>query len=313
MKKYIPGERCYNGYKLNTNENAFSTSKNCYFLLNIISKNFKKFKYYPNSNNLYLTKIISNIYNLNENNIFICNGSDEGLFFLFFLFKNFKIKIPKISYPFYKIYSNFFNIYKKEVKYSKILKYKNIIFPNPNSPSGEFIKKKQLINKIIKKNFLIIDEAYCDFYNLGLKNNINENNNLIIVNTLSKSFSNAGIRIGFIFSNKKIINKIKIIKQCFNSYTINIISNIISIECLKDIDYLYYNIQKINYLKLLFNFIFKKKNKGNFICLKKKIDFLFFFKKKNFFFRYFNNNILRITITNFIIFNKILSILKIWS
>ncbi|ATX33497.1 hypothetical protein CUN91_00850 [Candidatus Carsonella ruddii] len=313
MKKYIPGERCYKGYKLNTNENIYSSSKNCFFLLKIISKNFNKFKFYPNSENLHLTKIISKIYNLNKNNIFISNGSDEGLFFLFFLFKNFKIKIPKQSYPFYKIYSNFFKIYTKEVKYKNILKYKNIIFPNPNSPSGEFFKNFFLIKKIKKKNFLIIDEAYSEFYNLGLKKKIKIKNNLIIINTLSKAFSIAGIRIGLIFSNKKIINKIKYLKQCFNSYTIDIVSNSISIECLKDKHFLFLNIQKINYLKLLFNFIFKKKQKGNFICLKKKIDFFIFFKKKNFFFRYFKNNILRITVSKYKIFKIILNNLKKWS
>ncbi|MBY0585478.1 hypothetical protein K5B08_01115, partial [Candidatus Carsonella ruddii] len=118
--------------------------KNCHFLLKIISKNYDKFKFYPNSENFYLIKIISKLYNIKEKNIFISNGSDESLFFLFFLFKNFKIKIPKISYPFYNIYTIFFNIYKKKVNYKKILKYKNIIFPNPNSPSGDFFKKKKI-------------------------------------------------------------------------------------------------------------------------------------------------------------------------
>ncbi|MBY0585396.1 hypothetical protein K5B08_00595, partial [Candidatus Carsonella ruddii] len=94
---------------------------------------------------------------------------------------------------------------------------------------------------------------------------------------------------------------------------IDIISNNIAIECLKDIDYLFYNTQKINYLKILFNFIFKKNTKGNFICIIKKIDFFYFFKKKYFFFRYFKKNIIRITIPKYKILKKFLIILKKWS
>ncbi|UNB92139.1 aminotransferase class I/II-fold pyridoxal phosphate-dependent enzyme [Candidatus Carsonella ruddii] len=310
---YIPGERCFKGNKLNTNENIFSTSKNCVFLLKILKNNIEKIKFYPHSDNLYLTKIISNFYKINKNKIFICNGSDEGLFLIFFLFKNFKIKIPKISYPFYNVYSNFFKIYRKKVKFKNILKFKNIIFPNPNSPSGEYYKKNILIKKIYKKNFLILDEAYSEFYNLGLKNIINNNNNLIIINTLSKAFSMAGARLGVIFSNKFIINKLKFIKKNFNSYNINTITNYISIESIKDRNYLIYNIQKNNYYKLLFNFLFKKKSFGNFICLKKKIDFFFFFKKNNFFFRYLKYNIIRISISNFKNLKKIFIIFNKWS
>ncbi|XZR52658.1 MAG: aminotransferase class I/II-fold pyridoxal phosphate-dependent enzyme [Candidatus Carsonella ruddii] len=311
---YIPGTRCYKGNKLNTNENQFSISKNIFFLLNIISNNFEKLKLYPDYKNTQFIKTISKIYGINNNQVFISNGSDESLFFLFFLFKNFKLKIPKTSYPFYNVYSSFYKITKKNIKFKDILKLKNIFLAIPNSPTGEYFKKKYILKKIFKKKFFIIDEAYSEYYNLGYKKYINENNNLIIINTLSKSFSAAGIRIGFIFSNKYIINKIKLIKQCFNSYNINTISNCIGIECLKDKHYLFFKIQKNNYLKLLFDIFFnnKKKEKGNFIFLNKKIDFFFFFKKKQMFFRFFKKNV-RITISNFKIFKLIIFFFFFWS
>ncbi|WMC20528.1 MAG: aminotransferase class I/II-fold pyridoxal phosphate-dependent enzyme [Candidatus Carsonella ruddii] len=312
--KYVPGIRCYNGYKLNTNENQFSISRNIFFLLKIISNNFEKLKFYPDFNNTQFINTISKIYKINKNKIFISNGSDESLFFLFFLFKNFKLKIPKNSYPFYNVYSSFYKIFKKNIQFKNILKLKNIFLAIPNSPTGEFFKKKIILKKIFKKNFLIIDEAYSEYYNFGYKKYVNKNNNLIIINTLSKSFSAAGVRIGFIFSNKYIINKIKLIKQCFNSYNINTISSCIGIECIKDTHYLFFKIQKNNYLKLLFNIFFKnnKKEKGNFIFLKKKIDFFFFFKKKNIFFRFFKKNI-RITISNFKTFILIINYFFFWS
>ncbi|XZR53069.1 MAG: aminotransferase class I/II-fold pyridoxal phosphate-dependent enzyme [Candidatus Carsonella ruddii] len=314
MIKYTPGVRCYKGNKLNTNESQFSISKNIFFLIKIISKNFEKLKFYPDYNNTHFIKMISKIYKINENEIFISNGSDESLFFLFFLFKNFKLKIPKISYPFYNVYSSFYKIIKKNIKFKNILKLKNIFLAIPNSPTGEYFKKEYILKKIIKKKFLIIDEAYSEYYNFGYKKYINKNNNLILINTLSKAFSAAGVRIGFIFSNKSIIEKIKLIKQCFNSYNINIISNCIGIESLKDKDYLFLKIQKNNYIKFLFNIFFnnKKKEYGNFIFLNKKIDFFFFFKKKKIFFRFFKKNI-RITISNFKIFKIIINYFFLWS
>ncbi|BFI90887.1 aminotransferase class I/II-fold pyridoxal phosphate-dependent enzyme [Candidatus Carsonella ruddii] len=312
--KYIPGIRCYKGNKLNTNENQYSISKNIFFLLKIISNNFEKLKFYPDYNNTHFINVISKKYKIKKDEIFISNGSDESLFFLFFLFKNFKLKIPKISYPFYNVYSNFYKIIKKNIYFKNILKLKNIILAIPNSPTGEFFKKKYILNKISKKNFFIIDEAYSEYYNFGYKKNINLNNNLIVTNTLSKAFSGAGLRIGFIFSNNIIIKKIKKIKQCFNSYNINTISNCIGIECIKDTDFLFFKIQKNNYIKLLFNTFLKnkKKEKGNFVFINKKIDFFFFFKKKNFFFRFFKKNI-RITISDFKTLILIINIFFSWS
>ncbi|WMC19333.1 MAG: aminotransferase class I/II-fold pyridoxal phosphate-dependent enzyme [Candidatus Carsonella ruddii] len=314
MIKYTPGIRCFKGKKLNTNENQFSISKNIFFLLNIISKNFEKLKFYPDYNNTQFINVISKNYKINKKKIFISNGSDESLFFLFFLFKNFKLKIPKISYPFYNVYSSFHKIIKKNIKFKNILKLKNIFLAIPNSPTGEYLKKKNIIKKINKKKFFLIDEAYSDYYNFGYKKYINNNNNLIIINTLSKAFSAAGIRIGFIFSNNYIIEKIKLIKQCFNSYNINIISNFIGIETLKDKDFLFFKVQKNNYLKFLFNIFFNKKKKehGNFVFLNKNIDFFFFFKKKNIYFRFFKKNI-RITIPNFKIFKLITVFYNFWS
>ncbi|BCG49288.1 aminotransferase class I/II-fold pyridoxal phosphate-dependent enzyme [Candidatus Carsonella ruddii] len=309
---YSPGKRYYFGHKLNANENWFSTSKNIIFLIKTISKNFEKLKFYPDSDNFYFTQIISKTYNLKKKEIFICNGSDEGLFFLFFLFKNFKIKIPKISYPFYNVYSSFNKIYTKKIKYKKIINFNNIIFPSPNSPYGVFFKKKEIINKINKRNFIIIDEAYCEFYNMGYTKYISNNNNLIIIKTLSKSFSLAGSRIGIIFSNEKIIKKLNFIKHCFNSYTIDTINNLIGIESIKDKNYLYYKMQKNNFFKLLLNFFFKKKNEGNFICIPKNIDFNFYFSKKYFFFRNYNF-LLRITISNYFILKKIIKNYFLWS
>ncbi|AFP83732.1 histidinol phosphate aminotransferase [Candidatus Carsonella ruddii CS isolate Thao2000] len=320
MKEYLPGVRINNGFKLNTNENIYNCSTNLYFLINIIKNHFDRIKYYPDSENFFLKKIISKKFNIKNKNLFICNGSDEGLFFIFLLLKKKILKIYNFTYPFYKVYCDFNKILYKKIKIKKKLLFSNIIFPNPNSPTGNiFLFKKN--NKLINNKFIIIDEAYSDFYQNNYIKFINKKNNLIVIKTFSKYYSIANLRVGFIISNEFIINKLNKIKHCFNSYTVNSISSYLSIECIKDFNYYYFISQKINFLKIIFkntilkNFIILK-SFCNFLLIKINIDFFFFFKKKKIFFRIFylkNEIFIRLTIPNFKILKLIYFFLKKWN
>ncbi|AFP83542.1 aminotransferase class I/II-fold pyridoxal phosphate-dependent enzyme [Candidatus Carsonella ruddii] len=320
MKEYFPGKRINIGIKLNTNENIYNSSTNLYFLINIIKNYFYKFKYYPDSENFFLKKIISKKFNIKNKNLFICNGSDEGLFFIFLLLKKKIIKIYNFTYPFYEVYCNFNKIFYKKISIKKKITFSNIIFPNPNSPTGNifFLKKN---NKLIDNKFIIIDEAYSDFYNNNYIKFINKENNLIIVKTFSKYYSIANLRIGFIIANEFLINKLNKIKHCFNSYTVNSISAYLAIECIKDFNYYYFISQKINFLKIIFKKIFFDNfiilnSFCNFLLIKINIDFYFFFKKKKIFFRIFylkNEIFIRITISNYKIIKLIYFFLIKWN
>lgn len=245
-------ERNIKKYRLDKNENTydklFSTFKN------IIKKiNQNDICSYPNLKKLY--GIISKVENLNKNQILVTSGADSALKLIFeaLIKKKDKIIITDPSFAMYDIYSKLFdtnclrlryikendrfklkiNILKKLVKNNKI---KAIFLPNPDSPSGHVFNTSELKNLINFCNekliFLIIDEAYYPFHNVTSINLIKKYDNLIVVRTGSKSFGLAGLRVGFIAANSKIISLISKYRPIYeisslsNKFYLNLYKNI---------------------------------------------------------------------------------------
>jgi histidinol-phosphate aminotransferase len=250
IKPYVPGEQLNDKkyIKLNTNENPYPPSMR----VNNLLKNFdyNTLRLYPDPESSEFKTILSKYYNLDKDQIFIGNGSDEilALSFITFFNRDDKILFPDITYSFYDVYSNLFR-----VKYKKIplninfeidindynLDAKGIIIANPNAPTGIYLEKKK-IEKLIQNNkgkMIIVDEAYIDFGGESCIDLIDKYENLLIVRTLSKSRSLAGIRMGFALGNREIIKGLNKIKNSFNSYTINRLSERIAIESFKDEEY----------------------------------------------------------------------------
>ena len=111
-----------------------------------------------------------------------------------------------------------------------------IIFPNPNAPTG-VLESVDMIEEIVKANqdvVVIIDEAYIDFGGESVLPLINRYDNLLVVQTFSKSRAMAGMRIGFAMGSKKLINYLKDAKFSFNSYTMNMPTIEMGVEAVKD-------------------------------------------------------------------------------
>ncbi len=233
---YIPGEQPQNRkyIKLNTNENPYPPSAKVDEYLNQFSQNSDSLRLYPDPQSRQLRQSIAQYYQLNEENVFVGNGSDEVLAFSFFSFfdsDNGKLLFPSETYSFYPVYCNFFNIEYETIalnedftiSLSPYLQKKScgIIIANPNAPTGIALtlsEIKGLLDSYDKEKVVIIDEAYIDFGGESAASLILEYENLLVVQTFSKSRSLAGLRLGFALGSKTLISALTTAKDSFNSY-----------------------------------------------------------------------------------------------
>lgn len=234
LKPYVPGEQPKDKkyIKLNTNENPYAPSPKVMQAIKEAANS--DLKLYPDPEVDSLRVTIASYYGLTKDEIFIGNGSDEVLGFSFMAFFNpgEPILFPDISYSFYKVYANLFDIDYNLVSLDEdfnipidkfLEKNGGIVIANPNAPTGKYIELEKL-EKLIKNNLdsvVIIDEAYVDFGGESSVKLIKDYPNLLVVQTLSKSRSLAGLRVGFAMGNKELITALNMVKNSINSYTID--------------------------------------------------------------------------------------------
>lgn len=235
-KKYV---------KLNTNESPYPPSPRV--LETIKNAANEDLRLYPDPDCDVLRKTIAKYYGLNKNQIFVGNGSDEvlAMSFLTFFNPNEAIIFPNISYSFYPVYAALYNIKYKlaelnddfSIPVDKFLAENGgIVIPNPNAPTGKCLDVDS-IRKILDYNsnkVVIIDEAYVDFGCVSVVGLIKDYPNLLVVQTLSKSRSLAGIRVGFAMGQEELIDGLNRIKNSFNSYTVDRIANAAAISAVED-------------------------------------------------------------------------------
>ena len=250
VEPYVPGEqpkdRKY--IKLNTNENPYPPSPRA---LEAIRKAADDtLKLYPEPECESLCKVIGQYFNLKKEQVFVGNGSDEVLAFSFMAFFNPRkpILFPDITYSFYPVYSELFDIDYRLVPLDEefnvpVGKFHDenggIIIPNPNAPTSKFLPLES-IKSILERNMdsvVIIDEAYVDFGGESAARLINEFPNLLVIHTLSKSHSLAGLRIGFALGHRDLTEALRRIKNSINSYTIDRLALAGAIEAMKDEKY----------------------------------------------------------------------------
>lgn len=323
LEPYIPGEQPNDMkyIKLNTNENPYSPSPK---VLEAISRgNNETLKLYPDPNVEELRETVSKYYGIDKDEVFVGNGSDEVLAFSFMTFfsKDKKILFPDITYSFYKVYARLLNLKVETIPLDEefnILVEKfcgdngGVVLANPNAPTSKEISIDDIkrILECNKDRVVIIDEAYIDFGGTSVINLIKDYENLLVVQTLSKSRALAGLRVGFAFGSKELIEGLNRLKNSINSYTIDRIALLGAKAAFEDEMYFKELTAKIiktreETISALKEIGFKvMDSKTNFVFVshkKMKAEELFIkLRKKGILVRYFNepriNNFLRITI-----------------
>lgn len=337
LEPYVPGEQPKDKkyIKLNTNENPYPPSPKV--LRAIIDSVNESLRLYPDPDCTELCREIAGYYNLNEKQVFPGNGSDEILAFAFLAFFNpgNPIIFPDITYSFYPVYCDLYNIDYNLVPLDDEFNIQieeffrpngGIVFPNPNAPTGKALPLSGIV-KILdynKESVVIIDEAYVDFGGETAACLIGEYKNLLIVQTFSKSRSLAGLRLGFALGDEKLIEALNMVKNSFNSYTIDRLALRAGIEAIKDDEWFQSSRQKIIATRERITSALRKlgfkvtDSKANFIFIShesyKAVDLFTALKDRGVLVRYFNkpriDNYLRVTIGSDEEMDKFLEIIR---
>ena len=273
-EKYIAGSSIFEKkvvrVKLSANESALGPSPKAIKEYIKVSKHFKR---YPDNSGILLRKKIAKKFRLNPKQIILGSGSDQILELICkaFLKKKDEVIVSKFSFIVYKIYSK---IYGAKMKYARennftisvenilscVTKKTKIVFlANPNNPTGTYIRKKRLIElrkKLSSKILLVVDDAYFEYLNnrnycSGLKL-FEKSKNVIITRTFSKIYGLAGLRVGWGYASKNIIESLNQIKPPFN---INRPALFAAASALDDTKWLKKEVKHINKWR---NIMFKK-------------------------------------------------------
>ena len=249
VEPYVPGEQPGRKViKLNTNENPYPPAPGVQKAMEQISPD--KLRMYPDPTASVLVDSLAEYYGVNKDQVFVGVGSDDVLSMCFLTFFNSEkpILFPDITYSFYKVWADLYRIpyicpkltddfrIRKEDYYQE---NGGVIFPNPNAPTGIY-EDLEFVEDIIAHNqdvIVIVDEAYIDFAGKSALELIDKYENLIVVQTFSKSRSLAGARVGFAIANPELIADMNRIKYSFNPYNVNRLSILAGAAAMRDWDY----------------------------------------------------------------------------
>lgn len=239
---YTPGEQPREKLiKLNTNENPYPPSPAV--AAAIQSLNPDRLRLYPDPSSRRLRERIGSYFNLDPAQIFMGNGSDEILAFCFQAFFNpgqdqgprSEMVFPDITYSFYPVYARLYDIPFRTVRLEDDMRIPldalkkpsaGILLANPNAPTGRALELDEIeaIASSDPDRLLIIDEAYVDFGADSAVSLIPAHDNILVVQTFSKSRSLAGLRLGCALGSPALIEGLERIRDSFNSYTIDLLA-----------------------------------------------------------------------------------------
>lgn len=255
---YTPGEQPNRPgmIKLNTNENPYPPSPKVAQAIRDFDED--RLRMYPDPTAGALVNALAERYQVKPSQVFVGVGSDDVLAMCFLTFFNSKkpILFPDITYSFYDVWADVFRIPYEVQPLDEDLcirvedYYKEnggVIFPNPNAPTGVLMDLSR-IEDIVAHNpdvICIVDEAYIDFGGVSALPLIETYDNLLVVQTFSKSRSMAGARIGYVFGSEKLIKYLNDVKYSFNSYTMDQLTLVTGAAALSDEAYFQETLAKI--------------------------------------------------------------------
>ncbi|HJD43725.1 MAG TPA: histidinol-phosphate transaminase [Candidatus Paenalcaligenes intestinipullorum] len=263
LRPYVPGEQLNADQliKLNTNENPYGPSPKA--LAAIRDAADERLRLYPSYDALALRQAIAELHQLSPEHVFVGNGSDEVLAHIFsglFLRGGRPLLLPDISYSFYYTYCQYYQVPAEVVPLDedftlRVADYTQtreqppagIIFANPNAPTSLLLELDQ-IQQILRANpdtVVVVDEAYIDFGGKSASCLVAEHPNLVVVQTVSKSYALAGLRVGFALAQPELIQGLERIKDSFNSYPLDRLALAGATAAIQDQAYLHECIQKI--------------------------------------------------------------------
>ena len=255
---YTPGEQpqVSDVIKLNTNENPYPPSP-------AVRKVMEDFEYgrmrlYPDPDSSVLVDAIAERYGVKSTQVFAGVGSDDVLSIAFMTFfgSDKPVIFPDITYSFYDVWADVYRIPYKQIPLNSdftinredyLTENGGIVIANPNAPTG-VMESVENIEYIVKNNpdsVVIIDEAYVDFGGESCLPLVEKYENLLVVQTYSKSRSMAGMRIGFAIGSEKLIKYMNDVKFSINSYTMNPVTQLCGAESMKDEEYFRETVDRI--------------------------------------------------------------------
>lgn len=255
---YTPGEQPKKSHmiKLNTNENPYPPAPAVAEVLKHFDADMLRM--YPDPTIGDLVAGIADFYQVGKDEVFVGVGSDDVLAMIFMTFFNSSrpVLFPDITYSFYDVWADMLRIPYETIPLDdnfciRPQDYKRenggVIFPNPNAPTGELLPLAA-VESIIQANpdvIVVVDEAYIDFGGESALPLIHKYDNLIVVQTFSKSRSLAGSRIGYAIANATLIRYLNDVKYSFNSYTMDRITIEVGTKAIADRAYFAETTQKI--------------------------------------------------------------------
>jgi histidinol-phosphate aminotransferase len=258
LTPYVPGEqpRLQKLVKLNTNEFPYPPSPRVLEAISTVSAD--ALRRYPDPESMELRKAIAAQHRVQPEQVFVGNGSDEviALAFLALLKQQLPLYFPDVSYSFYPVWSQLFGIEYHTVAVAPDFSVDpdaypvengGIIVPNPNAPTGMLMSLAS-IRRLLQRSadsVVVIDEAYIDFGGESAVGLIGEFDNLLVVQTLSKSRALAGLRVGFAIGNVGLIEALGRVKNSFNSYPLDAIAQRAAIAAMDDSDYFHSSCQRV--------------------------------------------------------------------
>ena len=246
LSPYVPGEQPKQDglVKLNTNENPYPPSPRVLAAIAAVSD---RLRLYPDPQALRLREAIAAHYGVAPDQVFAGNGSDEILAHTFqgLLKHNGPLLFPDITYSFYPVYSRLYGVNYEIVPLDAVMRlqladYRRpcsaILLCNPNAPTGIGLSRDAVAALLAEHpdQLVVVDEAYVDFGGESAVPLVARHDNLLVIQTFSKSRSLAGLRVGFAIGQRPLIEALERVKDSFNSYPLGGLAQAGAVAAIED-------------------------------------------------------------------------------